>query len=375
MNKKELSEIKRRLRPDKTNISHIYGCYVNSKKEIISKFDESLAVLPQEEQEKYVTLLKKTLSGALGRNLTDLTFSTRQVAEGDEHKLLAAMRKAELKDDVLLDEFYHAVVSSTDMDDSNYVILLAFDAYDVPQFNKNGDREEDTSEVFRYILCSVCPVKTGKPVLSWSGEESRFHNLSLSQVVGSPEMGFMFPAFDDRCANIYSALFYSRNLKVSHEDFIDAVFKTEAPLSPVQQKEAFSSVLAAALGKDCSFELVRSVHECLREKIEAHKESKDPETLEISQEEAEEILENSGMDGEKREAFLSSCTETFGKNAALTPGNLIDSNRFVIETEKVKINVSPEYSAFIRTEEIDGRKYILIPAEAGVEVNGISVTV
>ena len=40
MNKKEISELRRRFSPDKNAIGHIYGCYVNTKKEIIAYLDE-----------------------------------------------------------------------------------------------------------------------------------------------------------------------------------------------------------------------------------------------------------------------------------------------------------------------------------------------
>ena len=46
MNQKELNEIRRRMAPNKSNISKIYGCYVNSSKEIVSYLDESLGIMP-----------------------------------------------------------------------------------------------------------------------------------------------------------------------------------------------------------------------------------------------------------------------------------------------------------------------------------------
>ena len=57
MNQKELGELRRRFRPEKSAISRIYGCYVNSNKEVISYLDESLGRMPQEESEKYLGLL------------------------------------------------------------------------------------------------------------------------------------------------------------------------------------------------------------------------------------------------------------------------------------------------------------------------------
>ena len=93
MNEKEVAEIRRRFRADKGNITHVRGCYVNEKGEIVSQFDQSLTLMPQEESEKVLTVLKKTLSGSVGKNLVDVNFSTRQVIDSPEHGLLMALRQ------------------------------------------------------------------------------------------------------------------------------------------------------------------------------------------------------------------------------------------------------------------------------------------
>ena len=54
MNQKEVNELRRRLRPEKCAVKCIYGCYVNSKKEIISYLDESLGRMSEQEAEKYL---------------------------------------------------------------------------------------------------------------------------------------------------------------------------------------------------------------------------------------------------------------------------------------------------------------------------------
>ena len=76
MNNKEIGEIRRHLRRDRSNMSAIYGCYVNDNKEIISQFRQSLGIMPENEAEKYFALLKRTLSGTLGKNLIDINFKT-----------------------------------------------------------------------------------------------------------------------------------------------------------------------------------------------------------------------------------------------------------------------------------------------------------
>ena len=63
MNKKEISELRRRFRPDKANIGKIYGCYVNSSKEVISYIDESVSLMPQEEAQQYLNFFYRTGHG------------------------------------------------------------------------------------------------------------------------------------------------------------------------------------------------------------------------------------------------------------------------------------------------------------------------
>ena len=120
MNQKELNELRRRWKPDKNAINRIYGCFVNSNKEIITDLDESLGMMTQEEAEKYLSLLKKALSGALGKNLIDIVFSTRQVMTGEEHRMLMELRTSGAKDARVRQAFYQKVSQSLDMGESNF---------------------------------------------------------------------------------------------------------------------------------------------------------------------------------------------------------------------------------------------------------------
>ena len=74
MNIKEIGEIRRRVRRDRSNITAIYGCYVNSQKQIITEFKQSTGIMPENEAEKYFGLLKRTLSGTIGKNLLNITW-------------------------------------------------------------------------------------------------------------------------------------------------------------------------------------------------------------------------------------------------------------------------------------------------------------
>ena len=350
MNQRELGELRRRFRPEKSAISRVYGCYVNSSREIIAYIDQSLGLMPQEEAEKYLGLLKKALSGTLGRNLIDIVFSTQQVADSEEHRLLSALRTSELKDAEARDAFYQQVTGSLDMGENNYLILLGADAYDVPHRGKDGEVDRDAcEEVFRYFVCCVCPVKDGTPELGY------FHG-------------------DDRTANLYNALFYSRKPDELHQEFIDAVFRTEPPMSAAEQRETFQSALCGTLEGACSMEVVQSVHDYLRQRIQEHKESRDPEPLAVTAGEVSGVLRNCGVPEERVEAFQTACGQSFGEGA-LTPANLIDAKHFAVKTADATIQVDPERSYLVEARIIDGRRYLLVPADESVEVNGLGVRI
>lgn len=373
MNQKEVSELRRRWRPEKNAVSRIYGCFVNSNKEIVSDLDESLGTMPEEEAEKYLGLLKKALSGTLGKNLIDIVFSTQQVMDSEEHKLLSTLRSSALKDGQTRNAFYRKVIDSLDMGDCGYLLLLACDSYDVPRRGKDDAVQADGSEdVFTYILCCVCPVKLGKAELNYFPGDNEFH-YTAGQVVSPPELGFLFPAFDDRAANIYNALFYSRKADELHQEFIDAVFHTEPPMSAAEQREAFQSALSEALEEAYSVEVARSIHERLTDQIAQHKENKSPEALTMTVGSIAAILQDCGIPQERIEAFQESCEEKFGAGAVLAPANLIDAGKFEIRTSQVAVSVSPDQSYLIETRVIDGKKYLLIPAGEGLEVNGMPV--
>ena len=373
MNQKEVSELRCRFRPDKSAVSRIYGCYVNSSREIVSYLDESLGSMPQDEAEKYLSLLKKSLSGTLGRNLIDLVFSTQQVADSEEHRLLMSLRDSKLKDREVRETFYRKVIDSLELEESGYLILLVHDDYDVPRRAKDNTVMRDASdEVFSYLLCCVCPIKERKAELGFFPGDNEFHTCG-GQVVSAPELGFLFPAFDDRAANLYNALFYTRKAGKIHQEVIDAVFHVEPPMSAAEQREAFQAALSDALDEAYQVEIAQTVYERLNERIHAHKENKDPEAPIITPGEIGGILRECGVAEEQVAAFQERCAQQFGSGAALNPANLIDAGRFEVKTSEATISVPPERSYLVETRVIDGKRYILIRADDGVEVNGVNV--
>lgn len=374
MTDKEIAEIRRRFRPDKSNISHVRGCYVNEKKEIISEFDQSLGMMAEDDAVEVLRILKKTLSGTSGRTLIDIEFSTQQVLESEEHKLLTELRRTQLADGEYVHKLYDKIISTLELD-SSYLILLAYDSYDVFATGADGEKETESSTVFNYFICSVCPVKSGKTTLSYYLPGRCFRTVAADTVLGAPELGFMFPSFDDRTANIYGALYYTKRLNDSHEETVDALFKSKLPMPAAVQKETFGEILESAVSEDCSMRVVRTVHSQLSAMLEEHKEQKIEQAPAVGKSEIGEMLRYSGVPEEKVEKFEEKYDEAFGKDTKLNPKNIAEVKNISVKTSETNIKVAAGNGNVIETRVIDGVKYILIRADGEVIVNGVNIRI
>ena len=373
MNEKEIGELRRRQRRDRSNITAIYGCYVNDNKEIITQFRQSTGIMPENESDKYFALLRRVFSGGIGKNLIDITFKTSQVASSPEHALLMELRKSALKDEEKLQELYQKIIDNIQLEGS-YVILLGCDSYDVPLKSKDDAMQKDASEEnFTYLVCAICPVKQTKANLHYVPEEKLFHDGAIQNLVSAPALGFLFPAFDNRSTNIYNALFYTRDIKAGQDQLIEALFNTPVPKPAAEQKKSFEALLSTCLGEECSLDVVQTVHDQLSQRIELHKESKVPEPLLITKEDVKEVLASCGVSEEHMAKFSVDYDEAFGFEAELHPKNIIDNKHFEVKTPDVVIKVDPTRADLVETRIIGGVKYILICADENVEVNGVSI--
>ena len=374
MTEKELYALRRRFRSDRTGISRIYGCFVNTQKEILSEFEQGLGLLSEEDADTLLSVLKKTMSGTFRRNLIEIEFSTAQVLEGEEHHLLTALRDSELKNKEQIHALYEKIIANLEAED-NYMILLAHDRYDVPDFATDGGEAGDSTTAFPYIICAICPVKSGKPVMSYYMPGNCFRSISADTAVCAPQIGFTFPAFEDGGANIYKALYYTKDLEDSHEALADALFGSEPPMPAKEQKATFGTLLEETMAEDCSLRVVKSVHSQLCHMIEEHKQEKVEEPLVISREAAGTLLRSCGVDAERVEAFEEKFEESFGKDAEVSPKNLADSKQVQVRLPDVVIRVNPGCGDLIEARVIDGTKYILVRADSDVEVNGVNIKI
>lgn len=373
MNKREINEIKRQFTPEHCTITRICGCYVDGDKNKKAELSQTFLMLTEEENFKYFTIFKNTLSGTIGKNLLNMEFPTEQEKDGGAQEFLLRLKNSKLQDDKLVSQFFDKVIESYEYGE-NYYIILIYAAYDVPGQTTDGMENEDASDyVYDYILCSICPVKLTEAGLCYNEKHNSIESRIRDWLVSAPTHGFLFPAFNDRNTDIHGLLYYTKNSEMMQENFIDKVLGCGAPLSFKAQQETFQDIIENSLGEQCDFETVKTIHENLNEYYEARKDA--PEPPELDKMEMKKLLADSGVKDVALETFDTAfdnivCDEERPKFTAAT---VASTRSFDIKMPDVIIKVKPERTDLVETKIIDGRQYILIEVNDSVEVNGINV--
>ena len=377
MNQRDLAEIKRRLNPDKRNPSVICGCYVDHIGNLITSFQLAVATLNEQENERYMTIFRKVLSGQIGQSLTPIAFP----AETDD--ILLRARDTALADEAVLQDIFTRLISGIraehpDMQSvedaqnaENWLILMLHDDVDVRKRDVNEEIDyENSDRAFSYVLCAVCPVKQEKPALRYVPADGVFHERIPEWLAGNPELGFLFPLYEGGAADVNTMLFFSRNSSNAHEAFLKAAFNVEAEMPAAEQTDNFQALLAQALGTECSLDVVQEMHETVSELIEEQQKDKDAEPLMLSKQDVARVLTDAGVSEEKTEAFQKGFDATFGAGAVLPAVNIVTPKQFKVDLPSVSIKVDPKQADLLETRVIDGRSYLLIPIEGDIAVNG-----
>ncbi len=373
MNKKEISEIKKLFANENSVISTICGCYVDGDKNKKSMMREAFLSLPQDEMHKYMAIFRKCMTGTLGRNILNMEFADAATEVTVSQQKLMDLRDSELKDDAVLETFYDEIIANYNTAD-NYLILLVYGVYDVPGRTSDGIEMEDASdEIYRHILCCICPVKLSKPGLSYNSEQNGFHERIRDWVVDMPAMGFLYPAFNERSADVNSILYYSSKAEELKFDFVETVLGCTLPMTAGGQKETFQAIIQDTLGDECEFEVVKEIHEQLTELIEEKKDDETP--LELGRNEVVNLLAASGVDNRKIEELENNFEEAAGGSMTqpLLASNVASTRKFEIKTPDVVVQVKPDRTDLVETRMIDNVPYLLITLSDSVQVNGIDV--
>ena len=406
MNKKDVMELKKRFKKESCSIDRLAGCYVDANKNKAIKFNESFLNMDDEEFYKYLEIAKKTLTGTLGNNILELDFPLEEEATGGKQHFLYALRNDGLSSEELLDRLYDLIIDGYNYV-GNYLILVFHDTYDIITKTSDNMKLDESEEVYEYLLVSICPVVLSKAGLGVREDENRIGARIRDWIVGVPDLGFLFPAFDNRSADIHKVDYFIRDAKDSHSEVISDVLGCAPRMTATEQRSTFSAIVKRAFANDTENgeEALINIQESFNARINTGEELTESEinSIILTPETMDEILIENNIDGEKARVIKEVTLDEFMEE--LPPvSNLIDNKALAAnekEREKkelvkevvalknkvseleeavpstesgdVSIFVYPEMADEIHTEIIDDKKYILIPVDdnSSVKVNGV----
>ena len=428
MNKKEVLELKRRFKKEAATFTRVCGCYVDGNHNKVCKFGNTFLNLEEDEFYKYLEIANKALSGTIGNNLLELKFPIEEEEVGGRQHILMALRASKLEDENLLDTFYDLVIDTYDHA-GNYLIVLFHDAYDVMSRTSDNNNLDESEEVYEYLICAICPVDLSKPGLGFLEEEHRIGPRVRDWVVGAVDTAFLFPAFNDRSTDIRSTLFYTKNTKEPHSEFMANGLGCGIERTATEQKMAFHSIVRNVLGAedehtdDVLLDLQQNLSDMIDEYAETHDDDED--VFLLDKEVVTKLLADSDISEEKAAKIEKSVDEAFGEKPPAAE-NVIDSkalvqnelrvekmaledqvgtltvqlnekdealaertsqliekqeeiDNYIAETKTydVVLRVKPEKASQIKSQVINGQKCLVIPMgeDEHATINGVNTTV
>jgi hypothetical protein len=428
MNKKEVLEIKRRFKKDAATFTRVCGCYVDANHNKVCKIGNTFLNLEEDEFYKYLEIANKSLSGTLGNNLLELHFPLEEEEVGGRQQILMALRESKLTDEALLDTYYDLVIDTYDHT-GNYLILLFHDAYDVMTRTSDNNNLDESEEVYEYLICAICPVDLSKPGLGYLEGEHRIGPRIRDWIVGAVDTAFLFPAFNDRSTDIHSTLFYTKNTKEPHSEFMANGLGCGVERTATEQKMAFHSIVRNVLGAEDEHtdEVLLDMQQNLSDMIGEYEETHDDDEAGflLDKEVVGKLLADSDISEEKAARIEKSVDEAFGEKPPLAE-HLIDAkalvqnelrveklaledqvgtltvqlnqkedelkertdqliekqeeiDNYIAETKTydVVLRVKPEKASQIKSQIIDGQKCLVIPMKEDehATINGVNTTV
>ncbi len=398
MTKKDVLELKRRLKKDKCTFTKMCGCYVDINKNKVLTFSETFLNLEEEELFKYLDIAKKTLSGTVGNNILELKFEQSEETSEGKQGLFMALKDSGLKNDDILNMFYDVIIDTYETE-KNYLILLFKDAYDVITKTTDNNALDESETVFDYILCAICPVDVTKAGLSYIESENRIGARFRDKIVGMPDTGFIFPAFSDRSTDIHSVMYYTKNPKDPKPDFMVSALGCNEEKTSTQQKNMLKDIVSHALGGDDeeTEDIFMEIQESINAVVEENTNIYNKEEITLTADNIADIVCDIDIPKETAEKIENIYRAEFGDKAPLAE-NLIDSktlalaekrrnekalqNQVVNLTKKLEeirteekensLVIKTAHKKDVKTDVINGIKYVMIPIEENetISING-----
>ena len=407
MNPHEIAKIMKTLVRGNSNVNTIHGCYIDDTGQAQAKFSQTESEIGEAAWDSLLKCIRKGISGSVGRNLIEA-----DVPEGKAgYKTLNKLRDSEFKDESALSSLLGSIQRSEIVDsekNNGYIILMAYNEADLSRRGKEdddgtvGDAEDEgeyvESGVFRYIVCVAFGLKAGTDGVGFFTGEKKFKNVDYGRLLGTPIVGFMYPAYDKGGALMEKVDFHVQNESNLQTRFIRNVFSSEPPTTFTDKKERFGQMMKDSLLEDCSIQNIVAVCNEINQRDDAARaEAKEqnrrfkPEILTAA--DIGMVLRTQGADATNVEEFVYQCNSEFDpvvdeednkKKPKESPRDFFDTKKIKVEMSrvvsedemgKVVVTADMNCSDLISTRLVDGRPCIVIEVDGEARINDLPINI
>ncbi|MCM1579018.1 MAG: DUF4317 domain-containing protein [Ruminococcus sp.] len=375
MNKKELAEIKRSFSEGCGffTLGNILYAYVDGEKNIKYSETKSYPLMPEDEGAVVMETLKKTLSGSLGKNLTEYPFPNESYEEGGAQHTLYTAVKNHLEDEAANNAFIGRIVENTDYGTA-YAVISGSCTYSILVKDKNDAAMDESDMDYNFIVTAICPVNTGDDGLFFDSEQNSIAKKSNTEMIiaRAPQDGFFYPVFSDRSPDVNSVMYYTRSPKKPNLSIVEDVLDCKFEFTPDGEKERFRAVLANVCREELDYSVITSVNDSIKDIIDQNKNETEPPVIDCGR--MRTILSIAGISGEKLEA-LESVYESAVGEGTLKASNLVE-NKTTLAASEITVNIGSDATDKVRTTVIQGRKCLIIDLDdPSVKINGIETKI
>ena len=198
IDREDMLALTRRMTVKRTSIIRIAGAYMDPDGFIDGTFNTRFLKLSGTDRAKNLEIAKTIPFSQTNGNLKRYVIPEHSRGRKSMYQLLMGIRSSGLENDALLEIFYE-MIGERYHSDHEYGIFVFHDRYDIPAKAADYVRLGESEEMFEYLICAVCPV-TG------------------DYEAGSPECGFLFPAYAEGGALMNCIDIYQSDMSCAHRE-------------------------------------------------------------------------------------------------------------------------------------------------------------
>lgn len=374
MNKKDLNELRKNFSSasDLFTLNHVVSAFVDAEKNIKCIKSDAFHNIPSEECDCYMETLRRVLAGTLGKGLLEYEFPNEAYEEtGAQHIFYEALQ-SKLFDESAVNLMLDQIVKNMEYV-STYAILIGHCTYTVFNKTRNDEINPYDSIEYSFLVTAICPVEVRIDGLIYNEDDNAIEKKTAYDRIVSevPTDGFLYPTFTGRGPDVNHVLYSARKPKEINTSIVENVLGCKFICTANQEKENFHHLLEDVVADELSYTIITDVNEKLKSIAEEYKN--DAELPSVDDIQMRDILLDSGVSEEKAEQVQNLYRE-ITREKPLSVCNITE-NKTVLVTEGVTVQISKDSTSKVRTQYINGKRYLLIYIdEPQIKVNGMNVT-